>query len=278
MPIDLNGTLYQLAYFDTNVVSEISKRDEPERSSVFNLFVTEHIAPCYSPFSIIEIKEKPGLFKNFISTFGILPSAIVLGHDQLTEEEIKSYPDPSKINPIIASAWGLRDPELSDPREKLQKLIELSGIDKHRINWNKYKPLILKGMRNLPIEYPSSGDKYTKQDAKRFVNEFNYKDLCQRFPWFIQKLKSEDQDFNIDAFPSLKMRAFTEFHRFCIDKDRRASESDVFDVLMSTILPYVDIAYVESYQAEVLNRIKRIDPFISKLKVRTLRDLRKKNT
>ena len=278
MPIDLKGTMYRLTYLDTNVVSDVSKREEPERSALFEFFISKRIAPCYSVLSIIEIMEKPDIFKSYIECFGILPSVIVKGHDQLVEEEMKAYPDPSKIDPVIVSPWGLRDSYLSDPRDKLKKLIDLSGADKRRSTWKRDKPIILNGMLSLVKNYPPSGDKYTKQEARDFVRKVNYQHLGFQFPSFIQKLESSGQDFDIDAFPSLKMMAFSVFHKFYADRKRKPLESDVFDILMSTILPYVDIAYLERGQAEILHKTKRIDPFISRLEVGTLTDLRAKIT
>jgi len=274
MPVDYSGTIFRLAYIDTNVVSEVSKRMEPERSALINLFASERIAPCYSTLSVIEIMEKQDLFRDYHECFGILPSLLVKGHDQLAEEEIKSYPDPIGIDPVICSVWGLRDPHITDPREKLKKLIALSGADRQRDIWKRDIPVILNGMLSLVPNYPPAGDKYTKKEIKEFVRLINYQHLALQFPSFIKTLESNGQTFDIDAFPSLKMRAFSTFYRFYDNKQRKSKDSDVFDILMSSVIPYIDIAYLEGDQAEILRKIKRIDPFISKLEVKTLADLR----
>ena len=109
MPVDFNGTIYRLAYLDTNVISEVSKRQEPERSALIELLISERIAPCYSVFSIIEIMERPDLFKSYIECFGVLPSVIVRNHDQLAEGEVGAYPNPRAVDPVICSVWGLKD-------------------------------------------------------------------------------------------------------------------------------------------------------------------------
>ena len=274
MPVDFNGTIYRLTYLDTNVVSEVSKRKEPERSALLELFISERIAPCYSTFSILEIMERPELFESYIEFFAILPSVIVKGYDQLAEEEMKTYPDPSAIDPVMCSVWGLRDPDIREPRDKLEKLVYLSGADRQRLNWKRDKPIILNGMLSSVPNYPRAGDKYTMQETKDFVRIINYQHLGRRFPCFIQDIESKGQSVDTDAFPSLKMMAFSTFYRFYVDKKRKPLDSDVFDILMSTVLPYVDIAYLERYQAGIVRQTKRIDPFMPELEVRTLFNLR----
>jgi hypothetical protein len=70
------------------------------------------------------------------------------------------------------------------------------------------------------------------------------------------------------------MLAYTVFHKFYPDRYRKPRTSDVIDVIVSALLPYVDSAITEAHQAEVLRKVKRRDAFIERLDVRTLRDLR----
>ena len=278
MPIELNGKSYRLTYLDTNVISEVCKRRELGRAIVLALLGPEHIIPCYSPLSIIEIKKRTELFESYIECFGALPSIIMKGHDQLVEEEMRAYPDPRKVDPKICSVWGLHDPDLTDPKDKLRKVIELAGVERQRSKWERDRRVILDGMLSLVKNCPPSGKKYTKQETRDFVRTVNLQHLSNQWPGFIQELRSGGRDFDIDAFPSLKMRGFTVFHRYYADTSRKPLLSDVFDILMSSILPYVDTAYLEGFQAEVVRKIKHIDPFISHLEVRTLADLRPSTT
>jgi hypothetical protein len=274
MPIDFDGESYRLTYLDTNAMSELCKRGKLGKALLLALVSRERTIPCYSPLSIIEIRKKTELFEWFIDCFGALPSMMMKGHDQLVEEEIRTYPDPSHVDAKLCSVWGLNAPGLKDPRDKLRKLIELVGVDKRRRKWERDRQIILKGMLSLVKNYPPSGSKYTKRETLDFVRKVNLQHLSYQWPEFIQKLGRSGQDFDMDAFPSLKMRGFSVFYRYYADTKRQPVLSDVFDILMSSVLPYVDVAYLERFQSEVVRKAERIDSFLSHLKVRTLADVR----
>jgi len=76
----------------------------------------------------------------------------------------------------------------------------------------------------------------------------------------------------VDSFPSIKMTAFTVFYKFYTD-ERRPQESDPFDIIISSVLPYVDTVITEKHQADVLKKIKLQDKFIESLEVLRLKDL-----
>ena len=67
---------------------------------------------------------------------------------------------------------------------------------------------------------------------------------------------------------------YTVFHKFYTDRNRKPSDSDAFDVLISAALPYVEAFITEAHQAEVLRKTKRRDDFLTNLQVLTLRDFR----
>lgn len=64
------------------------------------------------------------------------------------------------------------------------------------------------------------------------------------------------------------------FHKFYADRNRKPLNSDAFDVLMASALPYVEAFITESHQAEVIRKTKRRDNFLDHLDVFTLRDFR----
>jgi hypothetical protein len=92
--------------------------------------------------------------------------------------------------------------------------------------------------------------------------------------WVEGKVKTENTEIDLDAFPTLKAMIYTVFYKFYMDPDRKPSRSDGFDVLIASVLPYVDAVFTERHQAEVLRKTKRRDPFLDHLQVMTLRDPR----
>jgi hypothetical protein len=78
----------------------------------------------------------------------------------------------------------------------------------------------------------------------------------------------------MDAFPSLKAMTYTVFHKFYADSDRKALDSDAFDVLIAAALPYVEAIITEGHLAEALHKTARRDDFLNRVQVFTLRDFR----
>jgi hypothetical protein len=83
-----------------------------------------------------------------------------------------------------------------------------------------------------------------------------------------------DEVVDVDAFPSLKTSLYTAFHKFYVDKTRKPSRSDAFDIVISAGTPYVEAIVTENHQAEVLRKVKRVDDFIANVLVFTLKDFR----
>jgi hypothetical protein len=82
-----------------------------------------------------------------------------------------------------------------------------------------------------------------------------------------------EQAVETDAFPSVKAMAYTVFFKFYADATRKASTSDVMDMLIAATLPYVEAFITENHQAEAIKKIQH-QGFLTNLEVFRLRDLR----
>mgnify|MGYP000489328173 FL=1 len=85
---------------------------------------------------------------------------------------------------------------------------------------------------------------------------------------------ARNEEVAIDAFPSVKMASFTVFQKFYVNRNRRPSPSDAFDVIISSSMPYMDAVITERHQREVSRQAKRHDPRIADLESFTLADSR----
>jgi hypothetical protein len=98
--VTLNGTEYRLCLLDTNAISEMVKRRESlGRFLAWSLESRTHYIPCFTVFTVLELRRKPGLYELFLERFGPLASMLLKGHEELLEEETRAYPDPSDIDP-----------------------------------------------------------------------------------------------------------------------------------------------------------------------------------
>lgn len=103
----LNGTRYRLCLLDTNAVSELVKH--PDRLGHFltwSLREQPVFIPCFSLFTVLELRRRSEIYLRFTERFGVLPCLLLKSHEQILEEETRCYPDPSKVDPSLLGFSG----------------------------------------------------------------------------------------------------------------------------------------------------------------------------
>jgi hypothetical protein len=268
---------HPVCLLDTMAVSEMVKRPD----GMFRHFLEwSHdgptLIPCFTVYTLMELRRLPDLFLQFIERFDGYPCGMAKGYLELMEEEAESYPDPSQIEP---SALVFLPAPLGGEGNRLSNLPSILDRPEHREAerlWNKAVPEIVEGMASLVENYPpENGSAYTNAEVASFMQMVAIPQLV----WhghgeLVEHELAEDRPVDLDAFPSLKATTFTVFHKFYADRHRKPLDSDTFDILTSAVLPYVEAFITESHQAEALKKINRRDTFLSHLDVLTLRDFR----
>ena len=271
--IKINGNQYKLCLVDTNAVSEMVKQPDPILRRFFETMKPDKYIPCFSLFTILELRQRNAVYKLFLEIFSVLPCIILKSLDQLFQDELDSYPNPNKVTPILISYPGILAPN----NQKLTDILDLTfSTPETRENeqkWNSGKNLILQGMLSLVKNYPPNGKKYTSKEIRFFIETAGFQQIAFKAYNFAQQIVKEGRAVNVDAFPSIKMTLYNVFYKFYTDQ-RRPIESDSFDIIIASALPYVDATVTEKHQADVLKRIKRQDEFIKHLEVYRLKDFK----
>jgi hypothetical protein len=257
-------------------VSELVKREGFLRNFFKWAF---DAAPVYLPsftlFSVLELRRRPELYQQFLERFGPLPSMLLKSHEQLLEEETRHYPDPSEIDPALLGFSG----ELGSEGNHLAKVLPFAFSDEALVEreryWNEGEQSIVEGIVSLVPNYPPTrGEVYVASDVRLFLLMAGLQQLYLRAEGFAESVLAGGESVDIDAFPSLKASLYTVFHKFYVDRNRRPTRSDGFDIINSAATPYVDAVVTENHQAEVLRKTMNRDDFISELQVFTLKDFR----
>lgn len=89
-----------------------------------------------------------------------------------------------------------------------------------------------------------------------------------------QAVSVNKQMVDIDAFPSVKATSYAVWHKFYADRNRRPTQSDAYDIIIASAIPYMDAVITESHLAESLRKTQRLDDFIKDVEIYTLRDFR----
>ena len=272
--IEINGNQYRLCLVDTNAISEMVKNPKREFKNFQTWSFSEKppYITSFSLFTIMEMRQRPDVYSKFLDTFSTWPCVILKSEEQLFNEELSSYPDPSKIFPILVAGVGA-----VKPNQRLDKILNITFskkdiLDKERA-WIEGRSSTADAIASLASNYPPESSSYTISEIHTFIEIAGLQQLILRVPKFAKLKINSKNPINISSFPSLKMALYTVFYKFYVDK-RKYIDSDVFDIIISAPTPYVDAIITERHQAEVIKKIKRHDDFIGKVKVMTLNDIR----
>lgn len=269
---------FPLCLLDTMAVSEIVKRPE---GMLQHYLDWSHagptpFVPCFTVYTVMELRRKPDLFDAFIKQYEAYPCALLRGYMELLEDEVAHYPSPSEIDScaiaFLPAPFGGDGNRLAN----LRWMLDLPEYAERERHWVEEAPKIVDGMVSLVPNYPpDSGSAYTTKELEAFQLMASLQQLVYHgHAEFVERELSEGRALDLNAFPSLKAMLHTVFHKFYADRNRRALASDAFDVLTASALPYVEAFITEAHQAEVLRKTKRRDAFLNALEVFTLRDFR----
>ena len=228
--------------------------------------------PCFSLFTILELRQKDEVYKRFLETFSFLPCFILKSLDQLFQDELDSYPNSNEVNPVLVSYPGVLAPKGAKLADLLNLAFSTPESQENENKWNSGKNSILDGILSLVKNYPPKGKKFTPKEIRSFIETAGFQQIAFRAYNFAHQMVKEGKPIMVDSFPSIKMTAFTVFYKFYIDQ-RRPLESDSFDIIISSVLPYVDAVVTEKHQGDVLKKIQQQDKFIENLEVFRLKDL-----
>jgi len=270
--ITLNGNTYKLCLIDTNAASEMVKYPDPVFRHFDEAMKPNKYIPCFSVFTILELRHREDVYKRFLETFSILPCFVLKSLDQLFQDELNSYPDFTRVSPILVSSPGVLAPKNQKLADILNLAFSMPEIQELENKWNSGKNSTLDGILSHVKNYPPKGKKFTSEEIKSFVELAGFQQIAFRARNFAQQIIKGGNPVVVDSFPSIKMTALIVFYKFYTDQ-RRPLESDVFDIIIAATLPYVDVVVTEKHQAEVLKKVKQQDKFIENLEVLRLKDL-----
>jgi hypothetical protein len=199
--------------------------------------------------------------------------AMTNGYLDLMVLERDAYPDPSSVEPV---ALAFVPPPFGQAGNRLQLLPQMLDKNDDLVQgWTEVAPEILEGIRSLIVNFPSSGSSFTRSEIREFVWLVVFQQLAlhESLAGFVRRELDSGRAVDTDAFPSLKAMAYTVFYKFYADPDRRASNSDVLDMLIASALPYVEAFITENHQAETIRKVQH-HGFLGAVQTFRLKDLR----
>lgn len=230
--------------------------------------------PCFSIFSLLEVRRRVDVYERFRELFGVIPCILVKSHEQLLDEEVRSYPDPSQVDSALL-AFSMLGGEGMD----LDRVLDAATGDRffrsREEYWNDSAQNIVEGIASLVATFPpADGETYQRAEMRQFVQRASLRRILMRQPEFAKHMVKVGREVDVSSFPSVKASTYAVWDKFYADRNRRCTRSDAFDIIIASAIPYVDAVVTENHLAESLRKTKRRDDFIDHLAIYTLRDFR----
>lgn len=108
--------------------------------------------PCFSPFSILEMRRRRHL-RTLQEVFRVFPCILVKSHEQLLDDEVRSYPDPSGIDPTLL-AFSMFGGEGMDLDRVLETASEDEFFRSREKYWNDGAEDIVEGIASRVAHFP----------------------------------------------------------------------------------------------------------------------------
>ena len=264
---------YSLVLLDTNLFSRISVEPRTYLEALKRLVGDRLALLCFSPYSLFELRHAPAIYAAFLDVFDLYPCAILKNEGMLFEDERASYYSGQSIDPLLFGFSFLNTKHGTNLRNLTAVVFADPDTAKRELDWPTLKIELLSDWLRLKRNYPPKGRTYLLPEAKEFARITTLQQIVYRAPEWATELRGRGEKVDVRKFPSVTMTLLTVFFRIYEPVKRKPVPQDVFDVLISTPAPYVDIVITEKMQAEIFRKAKKIFPAISQLEVYTLRDL-----
>jgi hypothetical protein len=276
--IKLGQNDYKLLFMDTNVLREVVTNTNYKGKSFFEKFYASHKPQyiiCFSILNIIELKPYADIYKKFMEFFTDIPCLLLYPQKIIIQEEYDAYKHKRSfdIKKIICYAFS---PLKNDKDENFESFLNKLDSDENILSvfkseiydlsaivesWNNQRRRKVDLLHRLGYPADLIQDGY----LKKFEKETIVKDLNNR------NIKL-DYDSDYTKFPSLRIMEYSQFARVYQTK-KKITKNDVMDVMLSSVIPYVDSVITENFQANVYKKAKSIIPEISSLEIYTLKEL-----
>lgn len=261
MPIQYDGYSLKLLYLDTNAISNLIS-DYNFRRNVFKVVEKRDYHICFSIYNAIELSNGyESRFKKFLEMFSNIPCIMFWTYRDIIKEEIECYKgnklDISKISysfvPNIEKEYDIRYclerwiPEIKDIIEPQKK------------NMEELEKFFTK-QKNIGKKYVSFNKEYEKETTIEFLKELGY---------------SMNENIDIEKLPTCRVINKSIYNRITCGKKIEIGTNDIYDIMISSVLSYIDAIVSENYQLEVIRQGKKSIKQIENIKCYTITDFMK---
>lgn len=268
--IKIGNNKYKICLLDTNIISDGLKNKTPIFKNIINRFSFDEYCWALTPSTVLELSELKSYHTELSRLLALFPNIVTKGLKELKQEEFETYKNNKDFNITLFSFNGLShkgkqlNPKAVEMFLKSNEIRQL-GL-KINLQESSLLELILSYKKNYP---PDMNGKYSKKRIQEFGNMIVRRIIQEDYPEFYAQHSSLD----IIHFKSLLISILFTFYKFYPDQ-RRALTSDLNDISISGVLPYVDAFIGEGNMIEIINKLNNLNKDLLDIEAISIKEIR----
>jgi hypothetical protein len=271
--VEVNGKQHGLVLLDTNVLSEFLLTPRDWGAFITERYLLNDFFPSYSAFTVVELYSRKELYDKYLETFCSFPSVVLEGFDTIFQKEVQAYNTNAKASPLMMAPYAVHASGLS-PEERTRKLFEMARLPEKAAKWKQDARTILDDILSSRDSYPPQDRSYSEKEFTAFIIGLSEQQVALRDPEFTARTKEDSGEIDLSRFPSIVVTSMLVFYKFYADK-RVPSNSDVFDLMIASVLPYVDHVITEASMCSMIRTIQRKHGLLGWVKAHSLSETRR---
>jgi hypothetical protein len=267
---------YRLCLLDTNALSEIVKRPAVESRGFMERFPPEDYAPCFTVYSVIELRRSPVVYQKFLEFFSIYPKFMITLYNHIFESERTAY-GPAAIDRVLFNAFTPLGKEKSyNLQSFMNHLFAMPEIARMEQQWRCDEQSTLDAWLKNAKSFQPHQDAPNARDAERYVERAATGTLLSIAPTWMRSYYLTFRTFpDIKTLPAHHITLYNLYYRLYDPSWKRAPQ-EVTDVRIMACAPYVDAIVTESFQANILEKVRKRVLGLQSVEITKLRDIRSK--
>lgn len=269
----LSGNVFKLCLLDTNAISEILKNKQSEGKNFILKFPPSSCVPCFSFYNLIELRRSDDIYRKFISFFSVYPIFLVKPQSMVIKEEIKNFGALDDICVLLNAFTPMGEDNSYQLKMFIDELFSNPEIKTLETSWRTHEVEILNSWISNKCNFNCSSPWPNSIDAEKYLEQAGLQTLIKLgMDWCKDKIERNEIP-DINKFPSVKIMLYSLYYRL-YDPSWKAAPGEVIDILMTSVVPYIDIYITEKFQANIISKIRKKVYNLDRVSVKRIRDLR----
>jgi hypothetical protein len=271
-----SGNTYNLCLLDTNALSEIVKHPTCEGRGFIECFPPSCWVPCWTIYNLIELRRAEGVYEDWLSFFSTYPCFLLKPFEQLLSDEVAAHPCGPTICPLAHAFAPLGVNTSYDLRAFVDRLFSDPLVASLEQTWTEDQQRTLDIWSAGKTTFEHTNEDANARDADTYVLHAGVEAVARSHPEWVEPFHKSGSVPDLRMLPSLQVMLYSQYYRLHGPQwSQRPGE--VTDVQIMAVVPYMDAVVTERFQAEVLRKIRHSVRGLDRVRVATLRDLRRES-